>query len=135
MIALKRASPVRRVVGCVLIASYLPACTSWRMQEVSPAQVVAEQQPEKIRVTLTDSSQVTLQRPSVSGDTLRGVEQVGQTSRVVTRGHSAIPLSNVAYVSVSETSAGKTAGLVIVGLGVVVFGVAGLICLASSGCY
>ncbi len=63
---------VRRLIACILLPSYLVACTTWKTQEASPQQVLAEEQPDKVQVTLTDGSQLVLEEPAVSGDTLSG---------------------------------------------------------------
>ena len=72
-------------------------------------QVISEEQPSKVRLTLTDGSTVVLEQPVVSGDTLTGVGEGEQVT---------IPVSGVTDVAVRKTNAGKT-----IGLGVLVGGV------------
>jgi hypothetical protein len=46
---------------------------SWKTQEATPQQLVNEEQPSRIRVTLTDSTRIVLTEPTISGDTLWGL--------------------------------------------------------------
>jgi hypothetical protein len=67
---------------------------SWQAQEASPQQVLAEEQPDKVLVELTDGSKLVLDEPAMSGDTLVGLEQGEQRS---------IPLSDVSVLEVRKT--------------------------------
>ena len=110
-----------RIIACVLLPCYLVACSSWKTQEASPQQVLADEQPDKMRVTLSDGSQVVLEAPVVSGDTLTGVAEGEQRS---------IPLADVADVEVRETEALLTVAFVfgtVVVVGALAFGVGYLI--------
>ena len=69
----KRSSTVRRVVSGMLLLVYLSSCTSWKVPPVSPAQVITEDQPSKIQITLNDSSTMELEQPRLVGDTVRGL--------------------------------------------------------------
>ena len=64
---------MRRILSCILLPAYVGSCTSWRVEPVSPAQVVNQDQPSTIRVTLNDGSRFELDSPVVSGDTLLGL--------------------------------------------------------------
>ena len=81
---------MRRILSCILLPVYLSSCTSWQVQPVSPEQVVTEDQPSKIRVTLTDSSELEMEQPRIVGDTLRGLVKGKPSSDVVKDGR--IPL-------------------------------------------
>jgi hypothetical protein len=83
---------MRRLIACVLLPCYLAACSSWKTQEIAPEQVLAEEQPDTVRVTLTDGSQVEVYQPAASGDTLMGLREGQQVS---------IPLAGV---SVQQTA-------------------------------
>ena len=109
---------VRRFIACILLPCYLVACTSWKTQEASPQQVLADDQPDKVRVTLTDGSQVVLEEPAVSGDTLSGLDDSTPVH---------IPLADVADVEVRKTDIIPTVALVVLGLGVVFVGVAAIV--------
>jgi hypothetical protein len=103
---------VRRLIACILLPSYLVACTSWKTQEASPQQVLEDEQPDKVRVTLSDGSQLVLEEPAVSGDTLSGLDDGTPVH---------IPLANVSSIAVKGTDAAKTAGAALVVIGTVVW--------------
>ena len=112
---------VRRIIACILLPCYLVACMSWKTQEASPQQVLAEEQPDKVQVTLTDGSQLVLEGPVVSGDTLSGLDDGTPVH---------IPVANVSSIAVKETDGVKTGllvfgGLVVVAAVVVVIGFSG----------
>jgi hypothetical protein len=88
-------TPFRRLIACILLPCYLVACTSWKTQEASPQQVLAHEQPDKMRVTLADGSRVVLLEPVVSGDTLTGIGEARRT-------RLSIPLDDVADVAVRK---------------------------------
>ena len=103
---------MRRSVATVLLAVYLPACHYWaEPQDLPPQQYVDRERPADVRVTLTDSSTVVLQRPWVSSDTLWG----GSASGLL-RG---VPLSSVQHIQVRESD-GTATGLLVVGIVTVV---------------
>ncbi len=112
---------LQRVIACILLPCYLLACSSWKTVEVSPVQVISEEQPSKVRLTLTDGSTVVLEQPVVSGDTLTGVGEGEQVT---------IPVSDVTHVAVRKTSAGKTIALGVLAGGVIV-GALYLVALAN----
>ena len=70
----------RRILSCILLPAYLSSCTSWHVQSASPEQVITEDQPSKIRVTLTDGSELEMEQPRIVGDTLRGMVKGGVES-------------------------------------------------------
>ncbi len=90
-------SQFRRLVAVVVLPMYLAACTSWQVQEVAPAQVIAEEQPTEVRVTRTDGTDFVLENPQVSGDTLSGVREGIQLS---------ISLSTVDAIAVRKSDVG-----------------------------
>ena len=55
----------RLLLGVCLLA----ACTSWRVQHVSPADLLSRE-PPRLRVTRADRSRVELHRPQLVGDTI-----------------------------------------------------------------
>ena len=86
---------IRRVVATVLLVVYLPACHHWAEPKgMTPEQYVDVERPAEVRLTLTDSSSVTLQGPWIDGDHLWGVDASGAL-----RG---IPFSNVQQMLVRE---------------------------------
>ncbi len=113
----------RRPIALVLVLCYLPACTTWQVVHgISPAQLIATQQPDTIRVTRTDGRRFVLAEPSlVAGDSVA----------VLYRGVRArIALSDIALVEIPTLNQVST-GVVLVGIAVVV-AVLALIALASG---
>jgi hypothetical protein len=90
------------------------------VQEASPEQVLAEEQPNKVRVTLTDESQVEVFQPVVSGDTLMGLGKGGD--------EVSVPLSDVEHVAVRKTDAVAT--VVLIGVGIPTLIAAGFLIFA-----
>ena len=108
---------VRRLIACILLPCYLVACMSWKTQDASPQQVIAEE-PDKVRVTLTDGSQVEVFQPVVSGDTLIGLQD-WKSSGDSLRTEVSIPLTDVSAIEVRETDTEWTILAVFGGLVVV----------------
>lgn len=106
----------------VLVSPLLLSCTSWRLQQISPAQLISEKQPSKIRVTRSDGTRIVLTQPRLSGDSLIG-SAIGYVSVVPPEGGArvgvstaeplGIPLADVAGVSVRRTNAWLTSLLVL----------------------
>ena len=50
---------------------YLTACSSWQsIGPVSPSRLIELDQPDRVRVTMQDGTQIELERPVVDGDEL-----------------------------------------------------------------
>jgi len=62
--------PLRRAIAIVVMAGQLGACTSWRVETLSPAEVIREQQPGAVRIERTDGHHEVWYQPEVHGDTL-----------------------------------------------------------------
>jgi hypothetical protein len=58
----------------VSLSWLLNGCTSWQTEEVAPARYIEGQHPGKIRLLLQDSTRLTLQSPTVVGDSIQGWE-------------------------------------------------------------
>ena len=111
----------RQFIGWMLLSVYLTSCSSWHVQPVSPEQVVTEDQPSEVRVTLVDSSQFVMKEPRVSGDTLSGLVSGSQQD---------ILLSDISRMEANRGDPLKTVGLVsgiVIGVG----GALVLICVAA----
>lgn len=116
---------VRRLIACTLLPCYLVACTSWKIQDVSPEDALADAQPDKVRVTLADGSQVVLEQPVVSGDTLTGLRAGQQVS---------IPLASVSELELRKGDTVKTIALttgIVLGVAALAIGVVLLIAAGS----
>ena len=59
----------RRVIAALLLV-LLTACHSWRPTTVSPQQLIPEEQPSLVRVTLIDGETVTVRDPTRSSPDL-----------------------------------------------------------------
>ena len=110
---------MRRALSCILLPVYVASCMSWRVEPVSPAQVVVQDQPSAIRVTMNDGSRFELESPVVSGDSLLGL---AKSESYTQRG---VLLADVSRVEIRKGDALKTVGLV-VGLGMLFVGIATL---------
>jgi len=99
---------MRRLIACLLLPCQLAACTSWKAQEPAPEQVLANQQPDKLRVTLTDGSRFVLDQPVVLNDTLSGISK-GEPVR--------IPLADVSRLELRDSDTAKTIGGAVAALG------------------
>ncbi len=127
----------RRIISCFLLPAYLSSCVAtWEVQRASPEQVVEEEQPSQIRVTTTDHSEIVLDEPRVSGDTLIGLERdLSSFGSIYAAPDTAaaleIPLADISHVALHKTNAGKS---VLLGLGIVVGLVAVLSVLYVATC-
>jgi len=109
--------------GWLLVIVGLPSCTKWQVQQVPPRQLLAEGQPDKIRVARNDTRKVVLQRPEIRGDSLYGIRdesalRLDKAGRQTSRhgAHEAMALAEVQNVAVRKTNP-VTTGL-LVGAGV-----------------
>lgn len=69
-----RHSPLMRaLVMPVTLASFLSACSSWATLKEPVAVSIAAQQPDEVRVTRTDGTELMLNSPAVQADTLSGI--------------------------------------------------------------
>lgn len=118
----KGISRLHQLVACTVLASYLTACGSWRVQGLSPQQVLTAEQPEAIQVMRSDSTRVVLTEPEVSGDSVVGLTEGGRLS---------IPLTDIASVALRKGDAGGTVGLM---LGLAALAVVALAISCSGNC-
>ena len=87
----------------------LTACQTWQgvsLGATSPAQLIEEEQPDRVRVLLRGGNLLELENPSVEGDEL------------VAPGVS-MPLADILRLEVLASSRGRTAGAVAAGLFVI----------------
>ncbi len=62
----------RRFIAALLLV-LLTACHSWRPTTVSPQQLIPEERPSRVRVTLMDDETVTITDPTMRNDSIVGV--------------------------------------------------------------
>ena len=112
-----------RLVAALLLAVNLTGCHSWRTTTISPTQLIAEEEPSSVRVTLTNGRQLTLVDVSIRNDSI-----------VREDGRAYVAVSDVSTVEVRYLSVWKTIALP---LGVFVGAVAlgGIACVVDNGCF
>ena len=129
MMPLQRLRAHRASLAYLLLVTYPPACTAWHVGTPTPAEFIAREQPQRIRVTRLDGTSVDLRTPEVRGDSLWGARggglAQGDNERTV-----ALALSDVRQVAVRRTSAGKT--LLLVGGSVAALFIAAAIACSGS---
>ena len=97
-----------RAVLLLFLLLNLTACQTWQsvsLDAISPAQLIEEDQPDRVRVTGRDVLDLELVSPSVEGDQLVGA------------GDFSMPLADILGLEVRGFSLGRT---VLMGLGGVV---------------
>lgn len=93
-----------RSIAWVALVTCLPACSSWKVSTVPPAQLLADEPPAKIRITLADSSKVVLSQPELVEDTL-----VGQSGDHQMR----VATADAVHLAVRRKDAVSTVGLTV----------------------
>ncbi len=126
MAPLCRSSSAKRFFALVQLVTFLPGCSTWEVQSASPADVLENQHPNAVRVTRSDSSRITLQKPEISGDTLYGT--VGDYG-MQREPRTAVAVSDVDHVEVPRVNGTNTA-LVGLGIAAATFGV---LCVTIAG--
>jgi len=105
---------LNRPIAAALLVTLLPqltACTSWRVQSVSPAQAISEARPRDVRVRLRrDSSTVVIPKAQIVGDSIVGYREPA-TFHFTPRRVS-VALADVQEVAVSRVDAGLTVAAV-----------------------
>ena len=99
---------------------HLTACQAWQsvsLDAISPDQLIEEDRPDRVRVTMPDGTQVELENPSVEGDEL------------LAPGVS-MPLADILELEVREFSMDRTA-LLLVGVAAGVLAVAVAVVMAT----
>lgn len=106
-----RAVHARRVALASLMALSTSGCLAWRVQPVSPRELLRDRSVEAVRVTRADKSKVEIFNPRLEGDSIVG----NPTDRAIAR--LVMPISQVETIATRHKSVGKTmlAGLAILG--------------------
>lgn len=94
---------LRRAFTIALMAGQLGACTSWRLETVSPAEVIQQQQPGAVRIERIDGHHEVWYRPEIHGDTLIGRWNIDEKAP-----DRALPLAQIKQVSTNHVSPTKT---------------------------
>jgi hypothetical protein len=110
------------IAGVLLLGNVSAACTSWRVQSVTPQELLAREHPNAIQVREQGGAKYVLGSPRLEGDSL-----TGYVKRVERR----IPMVTIDRVAVRRFNAIKTVGLIV---GIPVAGLAALLGLYGIGC-
>jgi len=97
-----------RAVLLLFLLLHLTACQTWHsvsLDAISPAQLIEEDQPDRVRVTGGGVLDLELVSPSVEGDQLVGA------------GDFSVPLEDILRLEVRRFSVGRTVMWVAVGVG------------------
>jgi hypothetical protein len=108
----------KQILSLIVMAAYLGGCTSWRVQPVSPQQLVETERPGKVRVLTTSQEKLVFKEPFVRDDSLMGYVD-GRATR--------IPLEQITKVEKKQTDAAK--------IGVLTIAIVGIIALAATADY
>ena len=106
---------VSRGLAVILMSGQVSGCTGWRVEALSPADVVERQQPSEVRVQHADGRREVLYEPEVRGDSL-----LGRRDPRAKHPDRTLMLSDVREVATPHISGVRTAVLV---LGVTIVGV------------
>ena len=68
-----------RLIAALLLSVQLAGCHSWRARTTSPTQVVADEQPSKVRITLTGGTRLTIDDPTIRNDSIGRVFPYART--------------------------------------------------------
>ena len=123
---------VRRVLVPVMAVSVLSACHQWKVQEMTPSQVVSEKEPGKIRLTMLDGDRIQIGDPMVANGEIVGhpVRRVTGHNRVIRSDTVRVVADSVSAVEIRQTDAFATGIGVLFGI-VAAAGVAILIALSE----
>jgi len=88
----------------LLVVTTLTACTSWRVQPVSPEQLLNDERSRTVRVQRADRSRVVLNSPQLVPDSLLGTTRGQRTG---------VPLADITQIAVRRENALKTTGLIL----------------------
>ena len=111
-----RRAPVGRLVMAGWLAVGTTGCAGWKMESVSPRELLRTGPVPAVRITKPDKSRVEVWNPTLVGDSITG----NPTERAIARFY--VPLSSVQTIETRHTSIGKTALAVLaVGAGIAAY--------------
>jgi hypothetical protein len=119
------AAPLPRHPGCVRRAGLaalllLAACNSWRVQPITPVELVSGRHPAQVRLRGHDGRQLVVRRPFVRGDSVLGVAR---------RDTTGLPVTEIRTVAIRRFDWLKTTGLIVLTSGATL----GLACAMACG--
>ena len=108
---LRHSAKTHRLLALLQLTAFLPACSTWQVQQASPAEVVTTGRPRAVRVSSTSNSRLELRYPEVQGDTLYGLRWSRRDEAWSQR--TGIPLTEVKDVALLRTDYSRTAVLML----------------------
>ena len=108
MLYYRRSRFLRRVILPITLLSFLSACHKWVELKPPYEQAFAEEQPDKVRLTVVGNGRLVLEAPRVQGDTLFGLSR-----------RTGIPLDQIRQAEVRKDDVVGTV-LLVAGIGVTV---------------
>ena len=147
--------PLCFALALFLSCQSLIGCTSWRVQNQPPQDVVRDQHPAKVRIRLAGKTVLVIEKPSIVADSLaigeakltgwikaHPTEQdsmvgLGGLPQQTIRKPFGVPVSSITQTEVRKTSASKTLGLalgILVGAAVIA-GIAFVVECNRTACY
>jgi len=101
---------IRRVLSALLLAAYLPACTSYQATSQPLAQLTAQPKPvEQVRITTIEGAQFEVGSPRVANDTLYGSTWAQGSGSKPSQEAVAVPVASLRTVEVRRPDATKRA--------------------------
>src|SRR5439155_26158232 len=89
----------------MLMAGQIGGCTAWRLETVSPAEVIAREKPRVVRVQYADEQHEVLYQPEVRGDSL-----LARSEPDARHADRAMALADVASIATRHVSGGGPRG-------------------------
>jgi hypothetical protein len=114
-------------MSAFLMATYVSACTSWKVQTVAPEQTFSDSVyvSKGVRVTTLDSQRVEIKHPKLVGGIIAGRNR---NAAMVS-----VPVQNVTELAVRRPDAGRTVMLVVGSLVVAGGATLAALCIAFCG--
>jgi len=97
-----RSRYVRHVLVPVMAASLLSACGHWKVQEMSPRQVILDTEPKVVRLTMLDETEIEVSEPQIRNDQIVG-EDV-KTRYGADPAPVRVPIDSVSVVATRDTN-------------------------------
>lgn len=96
-----------RPMSAVLLATYVNACSSWKVQNVSPEQTFSDSAYVRkgVRIVTLDSQRVEIRHPQLTAGTITGWSRKGAAVTV--------PLQTIGELAVKRPDEGKTVMLIV----------------------
>ena len=120
-----------RSVLLLFLVLNLTACTSWHSVAIpSPTEFIEAEQPDRVRVTMQDGSQLDIEKPFVSGDQLLGKDwRTWEVNRLLGNADDvSVPLVDILQLEVRRYDLARSAGV----SGLVVLGLLGALLYGAS---